>query len=118
MKVRYCSSCCRWQQGRPRHCQFCGRSWDGRICFSCGQLNAPNALFCGWCGKETLSEMMPPVPIWARVLPFLLHLSFWLFLFWLFGSTLLLPIVLILAAYFILPESVRRFFGKGCEGRL
>jgi ribosomal protein L40E len=86
--MRYCPVCRRFNIGHPNFCQYCGRSWDGRVCLSCGELNSPDALYCGWCGKETLSEILPTVPLWARLLPLMIPVAFWAFVIW-FGKPLI-----------------------------
>ena len=117
--MRYCPVCRRFNISHPNFCQYCGRSWDGRVCLSCGELNSPDALYCGWCGKETLSEILPTVPLWARLLPLMIPVAFWALVIW-FGKPLIVAglgaALLSLLAYCALPRPVRQVVKWGVKG--
>lgn len=72
--MRYCAYCKRLNTGQPIFCQFCGHSFDIRICRACGHQNPPAALACRRCGRTNLSEPSGRSSIW----PWLIKISFWL----------------------------------------
>lgn len=53
--MRYCPHCRRFNEGEPKICNFCGRTWHVRLCPR-GHENPFNAQFCGTCGSTDLSE--------------------------------------------------------------
>ncbi|MCK4351859.1 zinc ribbon domain-containing protein [candidate division WOR-3 bacterium] len=73
--MKYCPTCGRWNQGSPVFCQYCGHTWNYRVCPR-GHLNPPNARFCQECGSPDLSEPAEGrVPIFFRLIKPL----FWIF---------------------------------------
>ncbi len=54
--MRYCAYCKRLNVGSPTFCQYCGRSFNVRICKGCGHMNPTGALACRKCGRSNLSE--------------------------------------------------------------
>lgn len=114
--MRYCSACKRFNLGYPKFCQYCGRSWGGRICLSCKEMNAVDAQFCGKCGKDTLSDVVPPTPLWAILLPWLLPLTVWVSLLFFFGPLILAIGIMVFGFliglwffYLLLPIFVQKF---------
>jgi hypothetical protein len=69
--MRRCTSCFRFQPGRPTYCAYCGRSFDVRICPR-GHRSPRNVTFCAECGSSDLSTPTPPASALHR-------LSGWLF---------------------------------------
>jgi len=70
--MTYCYHCGRLTAGKPMFCQFCGRSYDVKLC---PRLH-PNPRFaevCSQCGSRELSTPQPKVSFWWRVLEFLLR---------------------------------------------
>lgn len=117
LMMRYCSACKRFNLGYPKFCQYCGRSWGGRVCLSCKEMNAVDAQFCGKCGKDTLSDVVPPTPLWAILLPWLLPLTICFLLLFLFGPLILAIGIIVLGiliglwfAYLLLPSPIQKFF--------
>ena len=53
--MKYCPTYKRWNQGNPVFCQYCGRTWNYKVCPR-GHLNPYNARFCQECGSPDLSE--------------------------------------------------------------
>ncbi len=81
--MRICYHCQppRVNLGHPDFCQFCGTSFQYRICLHCRAHNSADAVRCGACGRGELSELGTPMPAWVR----LLTLLFWgglVFLVW------------------------------------
>jgi hypothetical protein len=70
--MTYCYHCGRFTAGKPPFCQFCGRSYDVRLC---PRLH-PNPRFaevCSQCGSRELSTPQPKVPLLWKALAFLLR---------------------------------------------
>jgi RNA polymerase subunit RPABC4/transcription elongation factor Spt4 len=65
--MRYCNQCHRITQGEPIYCNFCGRSYDFRLCPS-RHPNPRNAEICSQCGSRELSTPHPHVPLWLQFL--------------------------------------------------
>ena len=73
--MKYCYHCGRLTSGEPVFCQFCGRSYDVKLC---PRLH-PNPRFadvCSQCGSRELSTPQPKVSPWWKVLEFLLRILF------------------------------------------
>jgi RNA polymerase subunit RPABC4/transcription elongation factor Spt4 len=61
--MRYCNQCHRITPGEPVFCNFCGRSYDFKLCPS-RHPNPRNAEVCNQCGSRELSTPHPRVPLW------------------------------------------------------
>ena len=61
--MRYCNQCHRITPGEPMFCNFCGRSYDFKLCPS-RHPNPRNAEVCNQCGSRELSTPHPRVPLW------------------------------------------------------
>jgi hypothetical protein len=71
--MKYCNQCDRVTIGEPLFCNFCGRSYDVKLCPR-RHVNPRNAQACSQCGSRDLSTPQPKVPFWVRILLFLLSL--------------------------------------------
>lgn len=69
--MRYCNQCHRITSGEPLFCNFCGRSYDLKLCPH-RHPNPRNAEICSRCGSRELSTPHPRVPIWLAPLVTLL----------------------------------------------
>ena len=68
--MKYCYECGRMTAGEARYCQFCGRTYDVKLCPRRHE-NPRFAEVCSQCGSRELSTPQPKVsPVW-RVLEFL-----------------------------------------------
>jgi RNA polymerase subunit RPABC4/transcription elongation factor Spt4 len=65
--MRYCNQCHRITSGEPMFCNFCGRSYDFKLCPH-RHPNPRNAEICSACGSRELSTPHPRVPFWLSVL--------------------------------------------------
>jgi len=65
--MRYCNQCHRMTAGDPLFCNFCGRSYDLKLCPH-RHPNPRNAEICSQCGSRELSTPHPHVPLWLRAL--------------------------------------------------
>jgi hypothetical protein len=72
--MRYCYQCNRITQGKPLFCNFCGRSYDVKLCPRLHK-NPRIAQACGQCGSRDLSTPAPKAPIWISAAVFLLSLA-------------------------------------------
>lgn len=88
--MRYCHNCGRITTGEPLYCQFCGRTYQVKLCPRL-HPNSRNAQVCSQCGSRELSTPAPKIPFWLK--PFLLLLSI------LPGLILLFVSVLFVAAF-------------------
>jgi hypothetical protein len=70
--MRYCYNCDRITQGEPLFCNFCGRSYNVKLCPRM-HPNPRTALACSRCGSKDLSTPGPKVPWWAPLLEFVLR---------------------------------------------
>ena len=61
--MRYCNQCHRITSGEPLFCNFCGRSYDSKLCPH-RHPNPRNAEICSQCGSRELSTPHPRVPLW------------------------------------------------------
>ena len=68
--MRYCNQCYRITPGEPIYCNFCGRSYDAKLCPH-RHPNPRNAEICSQCGSRELSTPQPRISLW---LAFLLQL--------------------------------------------
>src|SRR5438876_9237400 len=71
--VKFCFHCGRVTVGEPLFCNFCGRSYDIKLCPKL-HANPRGTRVCSKCGSAELSTPQPPVPFWARILLFLIIL--------------------------------------------
>ncbi len=71
--MRYCYNCNRITAGEPLFCNQCGRSFNVKLCPRL-HPNPRNAEVCSQCGSRDLSTPQPKVPLWSRILVFLLSL--------------------------------------------
>lgn len=69
--MRYCFNCNRITAGEPLYCNFCGRSYDVKLCPR-HHANPRSAQACSQCGNRDLSTPQPRVPVWGPVLQFAL----------------------------------------------
>jgi hypothetical protein len=70
--MRYCNQCHKITPGEPLFCNFCGRSYNFKLCPH-RHPNPRNAEICSQCGSRDLSMPHPRVPLWLA--PLLLVLS-------------------------------------------
>jgi len=71
--MKYCYNCNRATIGEPLFCNFCGRSYNIKLCPKL-HVNPRNAEACSRCGSRELSTPQPKVPFWATCLLFTLSL--------------------------------------------
>ena len=69
--MRYCNHCRRLTTGEPLFCNFCGRSYNFRLCPH-RHPNPRNAGICSQCGSRDLSTPHPRVPFLLAPLTVLL----------------------------------------------
>ena len=60
--MRYCNQCHRMTAGEPLYCNFCGRSYDLKLCPH-RHPNPRNAEICSECGSRDLSTPHPRVSL-------------------------------------------------------
>ncbi len=89
--MKLCLNCHRTSAGKPTFCNFCGASYNVRLCPK-QHINPRSAEVCSQCGSRDLSQAQPKPPILARPLLWLLGLSPGLLL--LAGLVVLIPAVL------------------------
>lgn len=65
--MRYCNFCHRLTTGEPLFCNFCGHSYDVKLCPS-RHINPRAATICSQCGSRDLSVPHPRTPLFKRVL--------------------------------------------------
>jgi hypothetical protein len=61
--MKYCHHCGRLTSGEPMFCQFCGRSYDVKLCPRL-HANPRWAEVCSQCGSRELSTPQPKVSFW------------------------------------------------------
>ncbi len=71
--MQYCYNCNRVTIGEPLFCNFCGRSYNIKLCQKL-HVNPRNAEACSRCGSRDLSTPQPKVPFWATFLLVVLSL--------------------------------------------
>ena len=69
--MRYCHNCGRVTTGKPSFCQFCGRTYNVKLCPK-HHPNPRNAVVCSECGSRELTVPAPKIPLWLRPFFFLL----------------------------------------------
>jgi len=65
--MRYCNNCHRITLGEPLFCNFCGRSYDVKLC-PARHINPRSAVICSQCGSHDLSTPHPRMSILKNVL--------------------------------------------------
>jgi RNA polymerase subunit RPABC4/transcription elongation factor Spt4 len=125
--MKYCYECGRLTAGEPKFCQFCGRTYDVKLC-SRRHENPRFAEVCSQCGSRELSTPQPKVsPMW-RALEFIARvvvglLIAYVILSFLYGmatapetGNALLALALLLGALVVLmamlPDWFKRFVRK------
>ena len=68
--MKYCYECGRITAGVPRYCQFCGRTYDVKLCPRRHE-NPRFAEVCSQCGSRELSTAQPKVSFLWKVMEFL-----------------------------------------------
>ena len=71
--MKHCYNCDRATIGKPLFCNFCGRSYDVKLCPRL-HVNPRGTRVCSKCGTSELTTPQPRVPFGARILLFLLAL--------------------------------------------
>jgi hypothetical protein len=71
--MKYCYECGRITAGEPLYCNFCGRSYDLKLCPR-HHVNPRVAEVCSQCGSRELSTPQPRVSVLWRVLSFILKI--------------------------------------------
>src|SRR5580704_12805767 len=89
--MKYCYQCGHITQGEPAYCNFCGRSYDVRLCPRHHQ-NPRGAEVCSQCGSRELSTPQPKIPMSWRLLALLIRLGLGLLLFY-FSLTVVIDLV-------------------------
>jgi hypothetical protein len=70
--MKYCYACGHATGGKPRFCNFCGRSYDLKVCPKL-HMNPRIAQACSQCGSRDLSIPQPKVPLLWRGFAFLVQ---------------------------------------------
>jgi hypothetical protein len=65
--MKYCYACGKTTAAEPLFCNFCGRSYDQKVCPRL-HLNPRRADVCSRCGSRNLSTPQPRVPILWRII--------------------------------------------------
>src|SRR5581483_8246281 len=65
--MRYCNQCHRITAGEPLFCNFCGRSYDYKLCPH-RHPNPRTAEVCSTCGSRELSTPHPKTALWMSLL--------------------------------------------------
>jgi hypothetical protein len=71
--MKYCYQCGRITAGEPLFCNFCGRSYNVKLCPRL-HVNPRNAEACSQCGSRDFSTPQPKAPLWAPIVQFLISL--------------------------------------------
>ena len=72
--MRYCHNCHKVTTGEPLFCQFCGSTYDAKLC-PARHMNPRWATVCSQCGSRDLSTPAPKIPLIVRPLLLLFGLS-------------------------------------------
>ena len=70
--MKYCFQCARITGGEPVFCNFCGRSYDVKLCPRL-HVNSRAAEICSQCGSRDMSTPQPKVSWWWKALAALLR---------------------------------------------
>jgi hypothetical protein len=65
--MRYCHNCHKTTTGEPLFCQFCGFTYNAKLC-PAKHINPRWAEVCSQCGSRDLSTPAPRVPFWLAPL--------------------------------------------------
>ena len=65
--MRYCHNCHKTTTGEPLFCQFCGSTYNAKLC-PAKHINPRWAEVCSQCGSRDLSTPAPRVPFWLAPL--------------------------------------------------
>jgi hypothetical protein len=90
--------------GEPLFCNFCGRSYDVKLCPS-RHPNSRIAEICSQCGSHDLSTPQPKVSLWWRALAWLTRV--------LFGMLVGCLSILLLLILLLRPEAQSALLGLG-----
>jgi len=71
--MKYCYECGRVTAGEPLYCNFCGRTFDVKLCPR-HHANPRVAEACSQCGSRELSTPQPRISVWWKALSFLLQI--------------------------------------------
>ena len=63
--MKYCYNCSRITLGEPLFCNFCGRSYEVKLCPRL-HPNPRAAQICSQCGSRDLSAPQPKIPFWLK----------------------------------------------------
>ena len=80
--MKFCYQCGRMTPGEPLYCNFCGRSYDVKLCPR-AHVNPRNAEVCSQCGSREFSTPQPKVSVWWKVLELLAKVVLGVFLVYL-----------------------------------
>lgn len=69
--MRYCHQCHRITVGEPLFCNFCGSTYNVKLCPS-RHINPRSADVCSECGARDLSTPAPRLPFWLAPLLWIL----------------------------------------------
>jgi hypothetical protein len=79
--MNYCYNCGHITPGEPLYCNYCGRSYDVKLCPR-HHPNPRSADVCSKCGSRELSTPQPKVPAMWKLLAIVIRLGLGLFLFY------------------------------------
>ena len=71
--MRYCNQCHRITTGEPMFCQYCGSTYNVKLCPS-RHVNPRTAELCSQCGSRDLSTPAPRGRVWVYPLLYALSL--------------------------------------------
>jgi len=71
--MKYCYQCGRITAGEPLYCNFCGRSYDVKLCPR-NHTNPRIAEVCSQCGSRELSTPQPRVSLWWHALAYVVRI--------------------------------------------
>ncbi len=71
--MRYCQNCGRVTLGEPMFCNFCGKTYDYKLCPRLHE-NPREAQVCSECGSRDLTTPQPKLSFWLRIVLFPLSL--------------------------------------------
>jgi len=79
--MNYCYNCGHITPGNPLYCNYCGRSYDVKLCPR-HHPNPRSADVCSQCGSRELSTPQPQVPAMWKLFAILVRLGLGLLLFY------------------------------------